>query len=124
MESLKKIEVMKNMLMIIMIIIVSACTKKIIPPAEGVEPVGSEKALRGQVAFIQRCNRCHPDGMAGLGPSIINKPLPGFLIKLQVREGFGAMPSFKSKSLPGKELDDIVSYIKELRSGSGRSAGK
>ena len=35
------------------------------------------------------------EGEAGLGPEINDKPLPGFLIKFQVRHGMGTMPSFK-----------------------------
>lgn len=51
--------------------------------------------------------------MGGLAPSIINKPLPGFMIKFQVRNGLGAMPSFKKERLSKDELNDVVAYIKE-----------
>jgi mono/diheme cytochrome c family protein len=61
------------------------------------------------------CHQCHPGGMAGLGPAINNKPLPGFLIKMQSRAGLGAMPGFSSSELSEEELDAVVAYLKALR---------
>jgi len=60
-------------------------------------PVGlSDQARLGRVVFYANCDQCHPGGEAGLGPSLNNKPLPGFAIKTQVRHGLGAMPSFSN----------------------------
>jgi mono/diheme cytochrome c family protein len=75
----------------------------------------SPKLARGEKAFMHYCDKCHPRGDAGLGPGIRNKPLPGVMIKLQVRTGLGAMPSFSDELLPDDQLDDIVAYIKELK---------
>ena len=75
----------------------------------------SPKLARGEKAFMHYCDKCHPRGDAGLGPGIRNKPLPGVMIKLQVRTGLGAMPSFSDELLPDDQLDDIVTYIKELK---------
>jgi mono/diheme cytochrome c family protein len=105
---------MKKILVFVLIIIMPACSKKIIPPGETVKPL-SEASLKGQAVFMQRCNRCHPGGMAGLGPSIFNKPLPGFLIRFQVRAGLGAMPAFNKNSLPDNQLNDLIFYIKEMK---------
>ena len=58
------------------------------------------------------CHQCHPGGKAGLGPAINNKPLPGFMIKLQSRAGVGAMPGFSSSELSDEELNAIVAYLK------------
>ena len=102
--------------MIFLIVIISGCTKQLMPQAEETRPVLSEKALHGQTVFMQRCNRCHPEGMAGLGPSLINKPLPGFIIRFQVRNGLGAMPSFNKNILAKKDLDDVVAYLKHSNS--------
>jgi mono/diheme cytochrome c family protein len=68
----------------------------------------------GQRVFMQHCNQCHVGGAAGLGPSLNEKPLPGFLVKLQVRSGLGAMPSFSARQISGSQLDDVVRYIKYL----------
>ncbi|MBI5453769.1 MAG: c-type cytochrome [Deltaproteobacteria bacterium] len=70
---------------------------------------------RGKKVFEENCSQCHPGGEAGLGPAINNKPLPGFLIKFQVRKGIGAMPSFPNEHISDSELDDLVSYLKALR---------
>jgi len=75
----------------------------------------SESIQTGQRVFAAYCYECHPGGAAGLAPAINNKPLPGFLIKFQVRHGLGAMPAFSKQELPPEELDDLVRYLKELR---------
>lgn len=64
---------------------------------------------------MKKCKQRHPLGDAGLGPAINNKPLPGFMIKSQVRLGAGAMPSFSKEEINGEELDDLVEYLKALR---------
>ncbi len=105
---------MKKFLTIMAVILVTACSTKLMLPGEGKELVQSEAARSGQEVFMESCNRCHPAGNAGLGPSIINKPIPGFLIKMQVRNGYGAMPSFDKEHLSDEELNNIVKYIKEI----------
>ncbi|HLN73547.1 MAG TPA: cytochrome c [Prolixibacteraceae bacterium] len=105
---------MKKIFILILISILAACSQKVIPPASENKPVLPEKALRGEKVFMKSCNRCHPSGMSGLGPAIINKTLPGFMIKSQVRIGFGAMPSFNKDRISKEQLDDLVGYIKEL----------
>ena len=60
------------------------------------------------------CHKCHPGGEKGLGFAI-NKPLPDFLIKAQVRAGAGAMPAFSKELLTGEDLDHVVAYIDLLR---------
>ena len=70
---------------------------------------------RGQVVFMQKCQKCHPGGEGGLGPSLNDKPAPGFAIKFQVRNGLGAMPSFPESEISREELDDLVEYMIELR---------
>jgi mono/diheme cytochrome c family protein len=64
---------------------------------------------------MARCNQCHPGGDGGLGPSINAKPLPGFLVRLQVRAGLGAMPGFSEQDISEQELNDLVAYLKILR---------
>jgi mono/diheme cytochrome c family protein len=104
---------MKKLVLIFLAIIAFSCSQKIVPPGERGPSLRSAKAVRGQVIFMKNCNRCHPEGMGGLGPSIINKPLPGFMIKFQVRNGLGAMPSFKKERLSKDDLNNLVAYIRE-----------
>ena len=61
------------------------------------------------------CQPCHTGGEASFAPALNNKPAPGWLMKLQVRVGLGAMPSFSKKVISPEELDGIVAYLKALR---------
>jgi mono/diheme cytochrome c family protein len=84
------------------------------------EPVAGPLALgpaaaRGEKVFLVHCDKCHPGGEAGLGFALNNKPLPGVLIRKQVRWGLGAMPSFPAERISEGQLDDLVAYIKALR---------
>jgi mono/diheme cytochrome c family protein len=70
---------------------------------------------QGQKVFMTYCHQCHPGGEAGVGPALNNKPLPGFLIKLQVRQGFGAMPAFSEETIDDFKLEALVAYLFRLR---------
>ena len=71
--------------------------------------------VRGAELFALHCYKCHPGGEAGVGPGIINKPLPRFLMKIQVRHGLGVMPEFPESKLSDSELDQLLDYLKALR---------
>lgn len=86
-------------------------------PIVGPLPLTSAQIRAGQVLFMKHCQQCHPGGEAGLGPALTNKPLPDFLMRIQVRQGFGAMPAFPEKEVSAEQLDDLLAYLKELRSG-------
>ena len=76
-------------------------------------------ARRGELVFMRECTRCHPGGEAGLGPALNDKPLPGSLIRFQVRNGLGAMPAFPKELIPDPDLDAVVAYLKALRRAPG-----
>lgn len=78
------------------------------------DPPTPEVAL-GQRVFDASCAQCHPGGTQGLGLALNDKPLPGWLIKFQVRNGVGAMPSFSHEEISGQELDALVEYLVWLR---------
>lgn len=77
--------------------------------------LATEEAVQGQVVYNTYCHKCHPGGEAGLAPAINNKPLPGFLIRFQVRNGVGTMPAFKENVISDEDLDDLLAYMKVLR---------
>ena len=80
----------------------------------------------GRHVFMNECHRCHPGGEAGLGPSLNDKPLPGFLMKFQVRHGFGAMPGFSEDRISDERLDQLIAYLQALRDRpllEGQAAG-
>jgi mono/diheme cytochrome c family protein len=84
------------------------------------EPLSGQIALspagqHGEQVLMRACNECHPKGEAGLGPAINNKPLPGFLMKIQVRHGLGAMPNIDERWVAPEEMDDLITYLNEIR---------
>ena len=94
----------------------SACmtarkTEPLAPPIDKSDP----KVARGEKVFFQNCHQCHPHGQGGLGPAIVNKPLPEFLMKFQVRHGLGTMPSFGQEKISADDLDALMTYIKAVR---------
>ena len=101
--------------LIFLIITLCGCSARRSEPISGPLMSSSSEIQRGEIAFDQHCTRCHPGGERGLAPAINNKPLPGFLIKFQVRHGVGTMPAFSEQEIPDEELDALVKYLKALR---------
>lgn len=94
----------------------AACgTAKRSEPVAGPFTSDDAEVRRGEVMFATHCAKCHDGGLASLGPSITNKPLPQFLMKFQVRHGLGAMPSFSDEQISDDDLDAITEYIVALR---------
>jgi len=89
-------------------------------PLVGPVDLSDPQVARGKRVFMQHCHQCHPGGEGGLAPAINDKPLPEFLIKFQVRNGLGAMPSFEETKITPDELDDLVKYLKQLRWTDGK----
>jgi mono/diheme cytochrome c family protein len=69
----------------------------------------------GQIVYARACDHCHPGGEGGLGPSLNDKPLPVWLMRLQVRHGLGVMPEFPEDVLSDTDVDDLLAYIKARR---------
>ncbi|GAA5534170.1 cytochrome c (plasmid) [Deinococcus metallilatus] len=84
-------------------------------PLVGDLPGLTPAQARGQVVYMANCQQCHPGGSAGLGPALNDKPLPGFLIRFQVRHGLGAMPAFGPKDISEADLDALVEYVVRLQ---------
>lgn len=84
-------------------------------PLAGPIALRSAEEAQGRRLWFHHCDMCHPGGAAGLGPSLNDKPAPRAAIKLQVREGMGAMPSFSDKDIPGPELEALVAYVIAMR---------
>jgi mono/diheme cytochrome c family protein len=93
----------------------SACSARRSQPIRGPLAMNKAAVRNGQVYYMQHCHRCHPVGEAGLGPALNNKPLPGFMVRFQVRQGMGVMPAFKRDQISQEELGDIVAYMRALR---------
>ncbi len=74
-----------------------------------------EAGRRGQLVYMRHCNSCHPNGAGGLGPALNDKPLPAPAVRLQVREGVGAMPAFPDAVIPDGALEDLLAFVSQLR---------
>lgn len=79
------------------------------------EPKPDARLALGEQQFDLNCSQCHPGGDAGLGPSLNDKPLPQFAIKLQVRHGVGAMPVFSKREISDEQLKAVTEYMVWLR---------
>lgn len=84
-------------------------------PVMGPLDTSHPQVALGERVFESNCNECHPGGAGGLGPSLNDKPLPGWLIAYQVRNGLGAMPAFSEAQISDEELDALVAYLVQLR---------
>jgi mono/diheme cytochrome c family protein len=88
-------------------------------PLVGAWRPSNAETAQGERVFMAHCHACHPGGETGLGPSLNDKPLPAFLVRLQIRNGLGAMPAFAPDELPDGDLQALVAYLRARRS-SGR----
>lgn len=108
-------------LALLLLLVLSSCgTAKRGEPISGPLNLQTEQLERGQLVYMQHCQKCHPGGEAGVGPPINNVPLPNGLIKFRVRSkafllGLGRMPSFKEDEISDPDLEALVRYIKELK---------
>lgn len=112
MENNKKIKI-RLLIFLVPVLMLCACSKNRMPTKELDMP--TEELANGRVLYNNYCDTCHPRGMAGLGPAIINKPLPKFLMRFQVRHGLGVMPDFDEDVLKDEEVKNIAEYIVYLR---------
>ncbi len=79
----------------------------------------------GRFVFKQNCQRCHPNGEAGVGPSLNNIHLPGFVLKAKVRSRAlllwtGRMPQFDKHEISKKELRSLIVFMKEMEKGESK----
>jgi mono/diheme cytochrome c family protein len=74
-----------------------------------------DSARLGRLVYEKHCFRCHDQGAGGLAPSLNDKPLPGFLVRMQVRAGLGAMPAFSKQHISDEEMKALLDYIAAVR---------
>ena len=84
-------------------------------PIAGPISLSTDSARHGQQLFMKHCHQCHPGGEAGLGPALNNKPLPGFLMRFQIRHGYGAMPAFGEEQIASDDVTALLEYLHALR---------
>jgi mono/diheme cytochrome c family protein len=98
--------------MALMILAAPACAGPS-PDTTVIDPIelATAEEKHGEVLFMRFCHSCHPDGEAGLGPSIHGTPAPSFLQRAQVRAGMGEMPAFHDDLISDEDLDAIIAYL-------------
>jgi mono/diheme cytochrome c family protein len=109
---------MKRTLLIFLIIgLFIACSVRKSEPITQKEftPEG-DRIANGQQVFMMQCQKCHPGGEAGLGPSVNGNIAPQFIKRFQMRHGIGVMPSFKPDEISRKNLRDVSKYLRAWKS--------
>lgn len=117
MESHKELAMKKNVILsflsigFILAISTSSCAIRRSEPIQGNEFTYTDSHVEnGEGIYMSYCQKCHPGGEGGLGPSI--NGIPGFMKKFQTRHGLGVMPAFKKDEISKSDLRDIMRYLK------------
>ncbi|MCL4367678.1 MAG: cytochrome c [Actinobacteria bacterium] len=90
-------------------------------PAGAAAAASEEKpkgdASKGKAVFQARCTACHPNGQAGVGPSLV-----GFIARggegdlaQRVRAGKGIMPAFTPAQVSDADLADLAAFLATLK---------
>jgi mono/diheme cytochrome c family protein len=103
-----------------LLLITSCGTARRGEPVFGKMEERNEKVNMGEIVFMNDCQKCHPGGESGVGPSINNIPIPGIALRFRVRSkafllGVGRMPSFKQHEISKKEMDSLIAYLHALK---------
>jgi len=90
-----------------------------VPPLPGSDTQASEGTLDGATLYEKyTCAACHgSNGEGGAGPVLNQVELPADEIAQVIRDGRGAMMSYKPDAMPDSELDAIVKYVQALGRG-------
>lgn len=104
----------RSFMLLAALVAVSACWSRNSEPLVGPTELDPQQQ-RGELVFHQQCNECHPQGQAGLGPSLNDKTLPGAVIRHQIRHPVAWMPEFSESDLPDDDLHALVEYMKVIR---------
>lgn len=93
--------------------LLSQCAMRKSEPIQGelFQPT-NERVVNGEKVYMAHCQKCHPGGEAGLGPSINANPAPQFIKRFQMRHGLGVMPGFKKDEISKDDLRDISKFLK------------
>ena len=97
-------------------LLLTACgSARRVEPLIGERRPPNDKLALGEQVFDRNCSQCHPGGESGLGPALNNKPLPRFAMKIQIRNGVGAMPRFSSSEITDEQVSAVTAYLVWLR---------
>lgn len=110
---MKKFWIILYLIMTVITFNIISCQSRHSEPVKGMNFIANnERVANGESIFMANCQKCHPGGEGGLGPSINANPAPAFIKRFQMRHGLGTMPSFKKEEINKKNLHDISMYLK------------
>src|SRR5215217_7636968 len=109
---MKKKDLILSYIFIFTISIVSCVIRKSEPITQEAFIPANKQIAHGEQLYMAHCQKCHPAGEGGLGPSLNSNPVPGFIKRFQMRHGLGVMPGFNKEELDKQDLKDISKYMK------------
>jgi mono/diheme cytochrome c family protein len=114
---MKKFRVAAVVATLLSVSLLSACgSARRGEPITGPVAFDAPPLQRGRLVFDRNCYKCHAQGEGAMAAAMNDKPLPKFLMRLQVRTGLiGSMPAFSKEQISDQELDDLLDYIVALR---------
>jgi mono/diheme cytochrome c family protein len=103
--------------LLIVVIMLTQCAMRKSEPVKQKQFVpANNRIANGERVYMTYCQKCHPAGEAGLGPSINANPAPQFVKRFQMRHGLGVMPGFNKDEISRSDLHDISKYLKAWKS--------
>ena len=77
----------------------------------------------GQAVFQAKCNACHPNAAAGIGPALYGRAFTdrnpnNAAIMAVVRSGRGSMSAFGPALLTDQDLTNMVAYVNSIPAAS------
>lgn len=117
---------MKKSLIIAIIIFIfsglyfaSCSTRRLKKDKAGINELDS-KIADGRLVFKNKCQKCHPNGEAGVGPALNDLKLPSFILRAKIRSRAtflwaGRMPSFNKHEISNVEMSALITYLKDMR---------
>jgi mono/diheme cytochrome c family protein len=90
-----------------------------VPAASTTVESSAADASAGLQVFTSKCNGCHPNANAGIGPALHGSAFasryPDNTALLGVvRQGKGGMPAFTAAQLSDQDLANVVAYLRSL----------
>lgn len=109
---MKKIHSWRDVFLLAIVLLLGSCASRRSEPVKQNEFVTlQQEVANGERVYMTFCQKCHPAGEAGLGPSINANPAPQFVKRFQVRHGLGVMPAFTREQISKSDLRDLSKYL-------------
>src|SRR5689334_22859852 len=109
---MKKIIAVVTVIILLVVLVIPSCVvRKAEPLTQRNFVPRNERVANGERVFMANCQKCHPGGEGGLGPSINANPAPQLIKRFQMRHGLGVMPSFKRIEISKRDLHDISKFL-------------